>query len=541
MSELVTHTPILHTSAALELREASRREVVLRLMRYGEEGPIAGGVESFAPGAFAGTDPTAVVLRSMHEAVIGRGLSLEDDGLEARMVFRISQTPAGDEALTLVADGALTGASVGFLEVAGGTEVKTRNGVRHFVRRLVSLREASLTFIPTYPSARVLALRAQTPEHGGTMLVDTTPTPEPALEPEPAPAPTPTPAPAPAPAPATSSLEERQIERLITRALEERDRRQITPPARPGTRSGNLAGEWFDAAIRIMRGDRLTAIQERALADILTTANPGMVPDAVMREVQGIINPARPFLSSTREVPAPATGMNLVYPKIVTRPTVGLQATEKTAITWTVTAIETGEEPFKTYAGGGDLSIQILRRADASFFNLYMELLAEAYAKVTEAAAIADLIANTMSAGGIIAPEDLALGASFTNSQTNFGQPPDTIWFSSAAIAAFINAHDSTNRPLYPSLGASNADGTASAGAGVVGPFSGLRPVYTPGLDPTAVEVIVGPSRAFMWAEDGTFTLQADNPTLLGRDVALAGMIAFAPLAPLAFTSYTLS
>jgi hypothetical protein len=145
--------------------------------------------------------------------------------------------------------------------------------------------------------------------------------------------------------------------------------------------------------------------------------------------------------------------------------------------------------------------------------------------------------------GGELDPAAPAFGGAFTNAASATGRTmqPDRIWLSTAALAAFIDAVEPAGgggRPLYPGL-ASIAGLSGGPGAGVPGGFS-LTPVWVPELDDETPDIIVGPSRAFVWAEDGTYTLQADVPAKFGRDVGLAGMIWYAPIYPAAFTSYTL-
>jgi hypothetical protein len=153
----------------------------------------------------------------------------------------------------------------------------------------------------------------------------------------------------------------------------------------------------------------------------------------------------------------------------------------------------------------------------------------------TENDAVSALISSGVNSGGALDPEALTLGQAWGDAFTATSRPPDTIWLSSAAVGEFIDAKaDGGNAPLYSQLSAN-----FTAGGGVGGSISGLRAVHVPALNATSIDVIVGPSTGFAWAEDGTYTLQVDVPARAGRDVAIIGMAWFAPLYPAAFTAYS--
>lgn len=166
-------------------------------------------------------------------------------------------------------------------------------------------------------------------------------------------------------------------------------------------------------------------------------------------------------------------------------------------------------------------------------------MLGEAYAIESEDQALTALFNAIGGVGGAssLDPENLALGDAFVTSFDAIRRPPDTIWLSTQAVGEFIDAKASTsNQPLYPGLSAS-----ATAAGGVTGVISGLRAVHVPTLDAHGAFAVVGPSSGFAWAEDGTYTLQADVPTKAGRDVALVGLLWPAPWYPAAFTAYNVA
>lgn len=340
-----------------------------------------------------------------------------------------------------------------------------------------------------------------------------------------------------------TELQQRSFDALTERLdkIEESNRQQIVVPGIPAdARKKPTIGDWASVAIRLLKGTPVsqTELQQRALDDIVTADNPGLVPDALRTDLLiGVVNSRRPFLNSTTQVDAPETGMSIVVPVISQHSTAAVQATEKTEVESTALKVTTQDFPSKSIFGAADVSVQMLRRADRSFMSLLMRDLGRAYARNADAQAISALFtAGTTPGTANLDPEDLQIGEAWENAMTATEEPPDTIWLSAKGVAAFINAKsDGTNAPLYFSLNAAFRVGT-----GPGGDVSALRPVYVPALDTTGVDVMIGPSSGFAWAEDAPIELQADNPTLAGRDIALGGIIFFIPRYPAAFTTYDL-
>lgn len=528
-------------TSEIEVRDLTKREIGLRIVPWETVVDTPQGPEEFKRGAFASVDPSRVVLRMDHQnPPAGKGLSLVENDDAAYMVFRVSKTARGDEILTLASDGVATGASIGFREVPGGTTVEPRNGRRVRVHWRADLREVSTTWIPAYEQAGVQFVRSQT--QGDGQMAEKPEAAVVAAEPAPAPVIDFTPM-----TTSIASLEARINERF--EHLEERSRASFTvPAAAPEFNPRAKRGDWMSAVLRMLSGERIPDMQLRDLADLVTTDNVGVVPDAYLTELIGVIDPSRPFLQSTRRLDLPPAGMSLVVPRIVTRPTAEKQSIygdesypEKSEISSTATAIDNVTYDAITIAGGGDISIQLLKRSSPSYLSLFLELLAEAYAQNAEAHAVGSLLALVGGPGGVndggnLDPENLILGPAWAAGAA-VRKPINTMWLSSTAVGAFIDAKASTtNAPLYSSIQAG-----FTAGGGTGGTISGLRPVWVPALEGTGYDVLVGPSSGFGWTEDGTYTLQVDVPAKAGRDVALVGLLWFAQLYPTAFTAYGLA
>jgi HK97 family phage prohead protease len=519
--------------AVISLRDATKREIGIRIVPWEIPAVTKDGPEVIMRGAFDGVDPSKVILRLPHkDPPVGRGIDYEnrDDG--AYMTFKVAKTQAGDEALALADEGVVTGASVSFQDIPGGTQIHSRNGVRLRVVQKARLRETALVWNPTWQDAQVLFTRSNDEE---------TPMAEPTVAPEPQPAPVFDLTPIADAIKSGQDQHQRSLDAFVDRLskLEEANRQDISIPTAGTTHKASL-GDWGSAAIRMLKGEPISPkeLRERELDNIITPDNPGLVPDALRTDLLiGVVNRRRPFLESTTEIDAPETGMSIVVPVLSQRSTVAVQAAEKTEVDSTALKVTTSDFPAVSIFGAADVSIQMIRRADRSFMSLLLRDLGHAYARLADARALATLFAAGTTPGTAnIDPENLTIGEAWENSMTATDEPPDTMWLSAAGVSAFINAkNDGSNAPLYFSLNAA-----FRVGNGPGGDVSALRPIYVPALDSSSVDVMIGPSSGFVWAEDGDIQLTADVPSKAGRDIGLGGILFFIPRYPAAFTTYDL-
>ena len=534
----------------IQTLSAAQRRIGLRIVPYNEIAvhPHYGAL-MFEPGAFGTVDPETVRLRMDHEdPPTGKGASWQEMPDAPYMEFLVSKTERGNDQLTLAVDGVSRGASVGYSEIKGRPKTRQIKGqnVTVYPPNSVVLHEVSTTWQPTFVDAGVMyvlsrdekgtAPMAEAQEAPVIGAVDTAPIIE-AIQA------------GFAAGKSAEKLEDAADKMLgIVEQFKELQRAQFVVPGADNQPKA-LLKDWFGVTLRRMAGEHISQseLKELALDDIITSEQPGLVPTVFTADYDDLISQDRPFLSSTREVRPPATGNTITLPIITQRAAAGTQAGgQKTEVTTTGPRVGTGTFNAQSVLAGADISIQMILRADRSFLDLLDAEFAEAYALDCETKAIAALIAgytdsasvaHAPTAGGVMDPEDPQFGVAFKNSVSASKRRPTHIWLSMDGVAAFIDAKAPlTNAPLYSNL---NASFTAGGGPG--GTISGLIPVYVPALDTSAVDVIIGPSRAFVWAEDPKIRLQADNAALAGRDILLAGTLFPAPRYADAFTTYTVA
>ena len=232
----------------------------------------------------------------------------------------------------------------------------------------------------------------------------------------------------PAP-PASAQLPDGDMRALVARLeatiasrfdeLEERSRKilDVPSPAIRRAAAGELMGRWTKVALASLAGDRVPELELRALDDVVTTDNLGVVPTNVRSELIGIIDPARPFLTAMRQVDPGSTGTKQQFPKLTQRPTTAVQAAEKDELSSQKTIIGIVDFDVVTIGGAGDLSLQLLKRSSPAFLQLWLELLAESYAISADAEGVAALLADAAvnEGTGDFVPGTFLFGEAFTN------------------------------------------------------------------------------------------------------------------------------
>jgi hypothetical protein len=269
----------------------------------------------------------------------------------------------------------------------------------------------------------------------------------------------------------------------------------------------------------------------RVLVDQVTGDNPGVIPPAWLSEVFGVIDTGRPVITAIGPRPLPPAGMEIDWPYFDgdLHALVGEQLAQKTEITSVKVSLKRASTAIKTYAGGSDLSWQLIRRSQPSYREAYLRIMQAAYGVVTDAA-VGDQVAavpghQTVDYDVAVADPDgtLLRAAIFEASvlvQRATGSPAS---FVLAAADVFVRFGGMPTM-VPSSYGTQNVTGTAQASTLDVN-VSGLQVTLALDLDPGTC--IVSNRQACAWFEDGPFVVAAPDIPKLGEDVAVWGMGGF--------------
>ena len=489
MNQIVTLTAELTADAAS--RTISGKIVPLNV----EAGSTNYGKVIFESGSIEIPEAKSIKLLSQHDTKkpLGRAVSFSESEDAINAVFSISRSQRGTEALILAEEGLQSGLSIG----AEVLKSKIKDGVTYVsAARLV---EVSLVTEPAFKSAQVTDIAAEEAEkveevapttqqpESETVVEETT-----AVE-------------------ATPSVEAAAVEAA---------RPTVTAMAYTKPRIEITAAKYAENTVRAALGDE--SARQYLLAADNTTDNAGLVPT---RQLSEIINPLgttiRPSIEAISRGVLPDAGMTFEIPKITAMPTVAITA-EEAAFSDTDQTSAFISVDVKKYAGQQTFSVELLDRTSPAFFDELVRNMGAAYAKATDAAVNAALIAGASADGTTTvtyptASELLGIvargAASVYNATLGLPNPFARNMIVNTSQWSNIMTLNDNGRPIYTASNPMNAGGAVTPTA-LQGNVAGLNLYVTPntaaGTDTDGSIIIVNPD-AYTWYESPTYRLRAES------------------------------
>jgi uncharacterized protein len=487
MSEMLTFSAELTADSAA-------RTISGKIVPFGGEvGNTSAGAVVFERGAINISDTSKVKLLLEHDPKqpIGRAqfFNETDEGIFAS--FKISKSSRGTDALIEASEELRTGLSVGVMVNAA----KPKNGVLYVSS--ADLLEVSLVQAAAFKSAAVTDIAASEdevaeptqPTESETATVEQT---TPAVE-------------------ATPTVEAAAVEAA---------RPAVTAMAYTKPRIEITAAKYAENTIRAALGDE--SARQYILAADNTTDNAGLVPT---RQLNEIINPLgttiRPSIEAISRGVLPDAGMTFEIPKITVMPTVAVTA-EDAAFNETDQNSAFLSVDVKKYAGQQTFSVELLDRTSPAFFDELIRNMGAAYAKATDAAVNAALIAGasadaTTTVTYPTAAELLGIvargSASVYNATLGLPNPFARNMIVNTSQWSNIMTLNDNGRPIYTAANPMNAGGAVTPTA-LQGNVAGLNLFVTPntaaGTDTDGSILIVNPD-AYTWYESPNYRLRAES------------------------------
>jgi phage head maturation protease len=476
-------------SSPITAADGARRTITGRVVTFGETGHTSAGPARFEAGCLTVAPDIRLNLEHDRTRPIGRAVQLDEHEHGIDGTFRISATRAGDDSLVEAAEQLRDGLSV---EVDVTDSKLDGDTLVVLAGELVGV---ALVTTPAIDSARVSRVAAaQETDKEGT-----------AMDPE------------------TEIVETVDDEAVEVVEVVEASRPAPVTRTAPRAHVHASAADYMIDYVLASRGDRDAAARITA-ADQKVADNMGIVPKPLVGNLIDTVGARRPIVDSSRHMPMPKAGKVFSRPRIVTHTSVGVQATELTALSSTKMSITADDLTKVTYGGSLTISMQDLDWTDPAILGIVLGDLGKQYVLQTESAtatALSAITAKTVVAAN--AASDLVIAAIYDAAAkvaAAVDDLPDTIWASPDQWQRLGSLVDASKRPIFPTVGPQNAGGTQSADSFSGNPL-GLRLVVSSKL--AAGSMIVGRSEYLETYEDLKGSLSVVAPDTLGFTTAMYG------------------
>lgn len=370
--------------------------------------------------------------------VIGRVVERVSTSEGLLFVAKLSATRAADDALALLADGALDSVSVGavpvkFKRLADGTlEVSE-----------AKFLELSVVTTPAYADAQVYSVAASSPE-------------EEAPDEEVIPNPTPT-------------SEEDEMSEAIEASAVPTAPIQFAAPKREFKLP--TAAEYMVKFVA--GGSEFAEFNARIVAaapNVTTTDTPGILPVPIVSPIYNNFVPNyRPLITAMGVRQMPMSGKVWIRPKVTTNTTIGASNGELVALDQGTFVVDDIQVTKALYGGYVKLSEESMDMTSPEVLGALIDDMARVYANETDIAACATFAAGVTQTEALADITDPADWVAFIyNSAEQIlnnsnGNLPNVLITNPAYYAALGALTDTAGRPLFPNVGPQNALGTTAA------------------------------------------------------------------------------
>jgi HK97 family phage prohead protease len=429
--------------------------------------------------------------------VIGRVTERVSTAEGMMFVAKLSATRAADDALALLADGALDSVSVGavptkFKRLADGTlEVSEARFL-----------ELSVVTTPAYADAQVYSVAASSPE-------------EEAPDEEVIPTP-------------TQPSEEDEMSEAIEASAVPTAPIQYAAPKREFKLP--TAAEYMVKFVA--GGSEFAEFNQRIVAAAPNVTNndlPGILPVPIISPIyNNFVANYRPLITAMGVRQMPNSGKVFIRPKVVVNTTIGPSNGELVALDQGTFVVDDIQITKALYGGYVKLSEESMDMTSPEVLGALIDDMSRIYANATDVAACTTFeagVTQTQALADVTDPADwvnFIYGAAqqiLTNSNGNL---PNVLVLSPSYYASLGALVDISGRPLFPNVGPMNAVGTGASASTFNGNAFGLSLVVDRNI--TSLPIYVGDSTGFeCWEQQrGAVSVELADGAL-GRIIKFRG------------------
>jgi len=501
----------LTTPMQITAADSESRIIAGKIIQFEEPANASTGKVVFAKGSIA---PANVMLNLEHDRTrrIGRPMdaTLSADSMAIDSKWKISNTTAGSDAIVEAMDGLRDGLSV---EVSVSDYIMEKDGTMRVLAG--ELTGVGLVAEPAIRSARVTDVAASEEDSESTPETEENPTNEGDEVSENT-------------VTSADAVETVEAAQAVTETV------ATTPRYSVGKERLDLsAAKQVEMTIKASLGNEDARRYVAAAAD--TTDNAGLIPTRQLSTViNGLANATRSNIDAISRGTLPDAGMTFEIPKITQLPSV-TQEDEGGTLADVDQNSEFLSVSVKKYSGAQTFSVELFDRSSPAFIDELMRNMAAQYAKATDTAVNAALIAGATADATTITTYPTAaelLGfvargaASVYNGTQRFAR---NIIMNTSQWSNVMSLNDS-GRPIYNASQPMNAGGLVTP-TSIRGNVAGLDLYVTAntaaGTDTDGSIIIVDPE-AYTWYESPTYQLRADVIATGQISVAMYGYGAIA-------------